>query len=97
MHRPFIKKSLVNLTSNFLLQTGITSWGIGCGDSNVPGVYANVSAALCYIDYASRCILGTVYIYLDSKLLELSCCKKRQKKFKPRNWFGEQGMSEGSE
>ena len=29
--------------------------------------------------------------------LEMSYCKKRQKKFQPRNWLGEQGMSEGSE
>ena len=29
--------------------------------------------------------------------LELSCCKKQQKKSKPRNWFGEYGTSEGSE
>ena len=29
--------------------------------------------------------------------LEMSCRKKRQKKFQPRNWLGEQGMSEGSE
>ena len=30
-------------------------------------------------------------------LLELSCCKKRQKKSSARNWFGGLGTSEGSE
>ena len=29
--------------------------------------------------------------------LELSCFKKLQKKFQPRNWFGEYGTYEGSE
>ena len=27
---------------------------------------------------------------------EPSCCKKLQKKFQPRNWFGEMGTSEPS-
>jgi hypothetical protein len=30
-------------------------------------------------------------------LLEPSFCKKRQKKSRERNWFGEQGKPEGSE
>jgi len=31
-------------------QAGIVSWGIGCGESNVPAVYASVSTASCWID-----------------------------------------------
>jgi len=36
------------------IQTGIIAWGVECGLA-VPGVYANVSKALCFIDYATRC------------------------------------------
>jgi len=34
-------------------QVGIVAWGVGCGDE-IPGVYANVSQALCFIDWATR-------------------------------------------
>ena len=37
------------------------------------------------------------YTSAAASILEPSCCKKRQKKSQPRNWFGEQGTSEGSE
>jgi len=39
-------------------QVGITSWGIGCGKEGIPGVYADVSESLCFIDYATKCALG---------------------------------------
>ena len=42
----------------FLLQTGIIAWGVECGINGVPGVYANVSEALCFIDYATKCVMG---------------------------------------
>lgn len=32
------------------LQAGIVAWGIGCGDLNVPGVYADVSRFRDWID-----------------------------------------------
>jgi secreted trypsin-like serine protease len=35
------------------VQVGIVAWGIGCGEQ-IPGVYANVSQALCFIDWATR-------------------------------------------
>merc|ERR1711913_180228 len=32
--------------------------GIGCGEDGTPGVYASVSKALCWIDYAMSCYYG---------------------------------------
>ena len=57
-------------------QVGITSWGIGCGESGVPGVYANISEALCFIDLATKCALGQ-----DVNLYEINNCS---------NWFEEE-------
>merc|ERR1712066_678717 len=39
------------------IQTGVIAWGVECG-LPVPGVYANVSKALCFIDYATKCVMG---------------------------------------
>eukprot|EP00088_Acartia_fossae_P001385 TRINITY_DN1053_c0_g1_i4.p1 TRINITY_DN1053_c0_g1~~TRINITY_DN1053_c0_g1_i4.p1 ORF type:complete len:565 (-),score=223.37 TRINITY_DN1053_c0_g1_i4:192-1886(-) len=39
-------------------QAGIVAWGIGCGEGGVPGVYADVSEAVCWIDYAMSCYYG---------------------------------------
>jgi len=44
-------------------QVGITSWGIGCGKAGVPGVFADVSEGLCFIEYATKCALGDVNLY----------------------------------
>lgn len=41
----------------FYEQAGIVAWGIGCGDA-IPGVYADVSDAVCWIDYAMTCYYG---------------------------------------
>ena len=41
--------------------TGIISWGIDCGKAGVPGVYASVQKALCFIDYATKCKHGEKY------------------------------------
>merc|ERR1719320_950840 len=37
------------------IQTGIVSWGVGCGEDGTPGVYAAVSEAACWIDYVMSC------------------------------------------
>merc|ERR1711890_208570 len=37
------------------VQAGVVAWGIGCGEDNVPGVYASVAEAVCWIDYAMSC------------------------------------------
>jgi len=38
-------------------QAGIVAWGLGCG-SETPGVYADVSKALRFIDWATKCVDG---------------------------------------
>merc|ERR1711962_268428 len=40
------------------LQAGLVAWGIGCGEDTTPGVYASVSKAVCWIDYAMSCHKG---------------------------------------
>ena len=42
--------------------TGIIAWGIDCGKKGVPGVYASVQKALCFIDFATKCKHGNKYI-----------------------------------
>lgn len=42
---------------NTYFQAGIVAWGIGCG-GDVPGVYADVSKAVCWIDYVASCRNG---------------------------------------
>ena len=41
--------------------SGIVSWGLECGKKDVPGVYADVTQGLCFIDYATKCVHGTKY------------------------------------
>jgi len=48
----------------FYEQAGIVAWGIGCGDT-LPGVYADVSDAVCWIDYAMTCYYGQSNSYLS--------------------------------
>ena len=42
------------------VQAGMVAWGIGCGEDGTPGVYASVSKALCWIDYAMSCYYGNI-------------------------------------
>ena len=39
-----------HICSNTILQAGIVSWGIGCGEEGTPAVYANVATAVCWVD-----------------------------------------------
>jgi len=72
------------------VQAGIVAWGIGCGENGTPGVYASVSKAVCWIDYAMTCYYGksssdfssywgfsteTCGVWMESKLADLA--KKR--------------------
>ena len=50
---PLMCPTAARSTVNHYVQVGIVAWGIGCGES-VPGVYANVSEALCFIDWSTR-------------------------------------------
>jgi len=43
--------------SSTYTQVGIVSWGIGCGQKDVPAVYANVAKAACWIDKTVSCHL----------------------------------------
>merc|ERR1712001_613566 len=45
---------------NTYVQAGIVAWGVGCGEDGTPGVYASVSKAACWIDYAMSCHYGDI-------------------------------------
>merc|ERR1712236_57387 len=45
---------------NTYVQAGIVAWGVGCGEDGTPGVYASVSKAACWIDYAMSCHYGHI-------------------------------------
>merc|ERR1712184_209085 len=58
---------IIDPTNNYpthYVQTGIVAWGIGCG-SEVPGVYADVSQAMCFIDWSTKCVHGQERDYYE--------------------------------
>ena len=40
---------------------GITAWGIGSGEQDVPAAYASIVDGLCWIHWATRCKHGNRY------------------------------------
>ena len=77
-----IKPPFKGTSDERYILTGIISWGIKCGLPNVPGVYASVKEALCFIDFATKCRHSSKYIgyynygdscrnWLDDKINEL--------------------------
>merc|ERR1711963_1199377 len=41
---------------------GIIAFGVGCGNKEIPDVFASVHSALCFIDYDVKCKHGEKYI-----------------------------------
>ena len=41
---------------------GIIAFGIGCGNKEIPDVFASVHSALCFIDHDVKCKHGKKYI-----------------------------------
>ena len=41
---------------------GIIAFGIGCGQTGIPDVFASVQDALCFIDYDIKCKHGREFI-----------------------------------
>lgn len=51
---------------------GITSWGVGCGENMIPGVYASIEESLCFIKWAVECKHGADY----QGLIDTSGCEE---------------------
>ena len=71
---------------------------------NIKNVYLSHKIFLFLVSSISHMLdfdKSELLLYIASprrlNLLEPSCCKKRQKKSQPRNWFEKLGTSEGSE
>jgi len=69
-------------------QVGIVAWGIGCGQEDVPGVYTDVAAQVCWIDWVMACQEGYDHVLLNGEECNDWLWKKQNHKFKPiRNLY----------
>ncbi len=50
-----IKAEKREMKGLFYEKAGIVAWGLGCGEEGLPGVYADVAGAACWIDFAATC------------------------------------------
>ncbi len=75
LHPSGFNQRKVKSTLAYCLQTGIIAWGVECGINEVPGVYANVTEGLCFIDAATKCVLGQ-----DADYYGLQGCRKWAKR-----------------
>ena len=46
---PILLYTIYVTTITLIIILGIVAWGIGCGNENIPGVYVNVAAYVCWI------------------------------------------------
>ena len=44
--------------ASVFIQAGITAWGINCGTDGIPGAYASVTKAVCFIKWTTQCFYG---------------------------------------
>ena len=56
-----MQKIILKQENCFIIQAGITAWGVKCGRANVPGAYASVVNGLCFIKWATNCVHGNKY------------------------------------
>ena len=50
-------------------QVGIVAWGIGCGQEDVPGVYTDVAAQVCWIDWVMACQVNILFLFSSPSFL----------------------------
>ena len=53
---------------------GVIAWGVGCGEEDIPGVYAAVTDGLCFIDWATKCKHGDKFNQFYDYSAQLVVC-----------------------